>query len=294
MRILTVLLVSLLPSFPVFAWNNVGHEVIAQLAYNQLSATEKQKIDIILKTQFNNKNPNSRFLSAAVWPDEIKDDPQYHYANAWHYIYLPLKIVDGKPQAMQASSQDAQPNVVSAIQDIETRLQDKSLPRKMQAMYLSFLIHLVGDIHQPLNCATLISKQHHFMVPAGDKGGRNYTIQTAIANNLHTYWNAGLGLLYPSNNNYFNDDKIIQLVNSWAQETRNDLSIWKAIKNHPKPSQWAQESYQLGVQYAYAIPYGDKPTKQYISTGHQIVRKQIILAGNRLAFILQHLSILKG
>lgn len=294
MRILIVLMILVSTSFSAFAWNAVGHKVIAQIAYNQLSAAEKQKIDAILKTRFEgkeNNSPNARFLSAAVWPDDIKNQANYKNTAAWHYINLPLKKIDGKPQSINSLSQATPPNVVWAIGYVENRLQDKSLSQKEQAKYLSFLIHLVGDIHQPLNCATLIDKKYHFESPEGDKGGNDYAIQTPIANNLHAYWSEGLGLLYNPDKHYFDYFKVVQLVNIWAQETRNDLSIQKEITNDPKPSQWAQESYQLAIQDAYPISFGDKPTKKYITTGKKIVRRQMILAGDRLAIILQKLAL---
>lgn len=292
MRILIILTILVLSSLPAFGWNAAGHKVIAQLAYNQLSATEKQKIDAILKTRFKDNDPNNRFLSAAVWPDEIKNQAKYKNTIAWHYIDLPVKIINGKPRAIKSLPQTVEPNVVWAIDDVESRLKKKSLSRRTQAKYLSFLIYLVGNIHQPLNCATLISKKYHFEPPQGDEGGNRYVIQTPISNNLHTYWDEGLGLLHHSSKDYFNYYKIVQLVNIWAQETRNDLSIEKEIADDPKPSQWAQNSYQLAVQHAYTISYGDKPTEKYITVGRKIVRRQIMLAGDRLAIILQHLAIL--
>lgn len=295
MRLLFILIILVSTSSPVFAWNAVGHKVIAQLAYNQLSTTEKQKIDAILKTRLEGKNdqsPNERFLSAAVWPDEIRNQVKYKHTAAWHYINLPLKLTNGTIQSINSSHQVAEPNVVWAIHHLENRLQDKSLSRREQATYLSFLIHLVGDIHQPLNCATLISKKYHFELPAGDESGNNYLIQTPIANNLHSYWNKGLGLLYNPDKHYFDYFKVVQLVNIWAQETRNDLSIQKEITNDPKPSQWAQESHQIALENAYKISPGEKPTKKYIADGRKIVRRQIMLAGNRLAIILQKLAIL--
>src|SRR3990167_11141866 len=78
--------------FPVFAWNAGGHQVVAQVAYDNLTPAVKAKIDTILKVNFDSHYDDDRFLLAATWPDRIKSQTKKY--NAWHYINLPI-VQDG-------------------------------------------------------------------------------------------------------------------------------------------------------------------------------------------------------
>ena len=262
-------------TLPIFAWNAGGHEVIAQIAYDNLTPAVRQKVNHILKARFISKYNDGRFLFAATWPDRIKNKTKKY--NAWHYIGLPIVKDDVMPPPLNKR------NVVWAIEHSERIVTHKNDALKKRAKYLSFLIHFVGDIHQPLHCATLYSKK--FPPPQGDLGGNKYFIKSNIANNLHAYWDRGLGLLINRRGgNYLNYYQVNQRANHWMKAFPKSFFAKKLqVKN---PAEWAQESHALAKQYAYAMPENTAPMPAYISNGKRVVKEQVVLAGYRLADVL--------
>ena len=135
----------------LFAWNSVGHRIIAQIAYDQLTPTTKAKVDALTKNMFDSQYPDARFLKASTWPDEIRTKTSRY--NSWHFIDLPFVKNNATPEKIN------QQNVVTEIQRAEKIVPDTSQTLARRAKYLSFLVHFVGDIHQPLHCAILYDDQ---------------------------------------------------------------------------------------------------------------------------------------
>ncbi|MCX7120709.1 MAG: S1/P1 nuclease [Gammaproteobacteria bacterium] len=263
-------------SSAIFAWNGSGHRVIAQIAYDQLTPSAKEKIDALTEIRFKSKYPDERFLKASTWPDQIrKTSPQY---SAWHFIDLPFVKDNIKTAALNAQ------NVATEITEAEKIVADKSEKNNRRAKYLSFLIHFLGDIHQPLHCTTL----YDTTFPQGDEGGNRFQIKTAISDNLHQYWDEGLGLFYSAPGHYhFYYYQVETLAKQLMAEYPK--SFFGARLGVMSPMQWAQESHQLAVTSVYQIQPNAVPTDAYIAQGQTVVREQVVLSGDRLAMVLNNL-----
>ena len=263
----------LLFSTPLFAWNSAGHRIIAQIAYDQLTPAAKKEVDALTAVMFHSRYPEERFLKAATWPDRIrKSMPQY---SSWHYIDLPFVKDNIKPAAT------ASDNVVTKIVYAEKTVADQSENIHVRAQYLSFLIHFVGDIHQPLHCATLYSSAF----PEGDKGGNDYPIDTPIANNLHWYWDEGLGLFYSAPRHYrFHYDQVEAIAKEWM--AAYPPSFFGVKRQQQSVMQWAMEGHNIATTFIYQLPPNTVPTKDYIQQGQMIVKERAVLAGDRLAMVL--------
>lgn len=271
-----IFFVSLIFCVSAFSWNSVGHRIIAQIAYTQLTPLAKEKIDALTAVMFHSRYASNRFSQASTWPDKIKKQtPAY---NAWHYINLPIVKNNIQPQPVNPE------NVVWAITRAEKKVSDVSLNPHKRAMYLSFLIHFVGDSAQPLHCATLYSA----LFLHGDRGGNDYRIDSPIANNLHQLWDRGVGLFYSSRQQYlFHYFQVEKIANAWMN--RYPKTVFAKQLAEQSPTQWAQDSHALAVTVAYAMPENTVPSSQYIQRSQEIVREQTVLAGYRLADILNHL-----
>lgn len=262
-------------SINIFAWDSVGHRIIAQIAYDQLTPQAKKQIDALTDVMFHSRYPESRFLKASTWPDQIKSQTTQY--NAWHFIDLPFDESDRRSE----SASDHADNVVWAIQHVETVVEDQSQTNQRRAKYLSFLIHFVGDIEQPMHCVTLYDRNF----PTGDRGGNDYPIRSHIADNLHQLWDRGLGLFVNQHHHYqFHYHKIQKIAQEWMQRYPRALFKKQLLENNPKI--WAEESKQIATDFAYTLPCYAAPSQQYLNTGQTIVQKQIVLAGYRLADIL--------
>lgn len=276
MRLTLTLTLSLFFSTTILAWNSTGHRIIAQIAYDQLTPPAKQKIDTLTAVMFHSKYPEDRFLRASTWPDQIKSKTTQY--NSWHYINLPY--IKNNIKAAPINSE----NVVWAIAHAEKIISDEKNNNARRAKYLSFLIHFIGDIHQPLHCTTLYS----IYFPQGDRGGNDYPINSPIAKNLHQFWDRGAGLFYSAPHDYqFHYFQVEKIATTWMSEYPK--TFFAKQLQISSPMQWAQESHQIAVTFVYTLSMNAAPSQAYIQQGQTIAREQSVLAGDRLATVLNQL-----
>jgi len=159
---------ALLPS-PAFAWGKTGHRVVAAIADTQLSGLARAHVREIL-------GPGESLDDAANWPDEMRSDPAVFWqktATPWHYVTLNGITYDHAPPAGDALQALDHFRVV--LQDPKANLADKQLA-------LRFIVHLVGDLHQPLHVGKCC-----------DKGGNDVKVTFfGKPTNLHAVWDSAL------------------------------------------------------------------------------------------------------
>jgi hypothetical protein len=256
----------LLASRPSVAWNEAGHITVAQLALRELKPVARARVIELL-----NRHPareswvlpagtapsaTDAFLigKAAAWPDAIrsKDNP-LHAENRpqAHYIDLPyapdpaFPIPSGNtPEALAKEL-----TIVKQLEWSEGILKDRTAAPDLRARALSWLIHLVGDIHQPLHCASLFSPAF----PKGDRGGNDELVAAAGVTikggkddinarlpNLHALWDD-----LPGN---ADSEGIAKAVIHCSSHKREEFS---ERLGHRDFGAWASESHELAVQEAY-------------------------------------------
>lgn len=248
----------------VFAWNATGHRLIAQIAYDQLTRHEKTVLNRYNRA-IHDKMANN-VVNASVWLDSIRF--RTHDYDAMHYIDIPFST-NGLP--LPAVSET---NAVTAIHHSIDVLQSKKSSEKAKGIALRILVHVVGDIHQPLHTATRVSRDY----PDGDHGGNFVPLyKNKVANNLHAYWDKGAGLLIGKRR--FGTKWI--KMHAKALEKQYPCSLDLANTN---VSYWAQESHDIAVRMAYAPAL--KP-----DLIQMIVQQRIATAGCRLACILHQVQV---
>lgn len=252
----------LLVNLPVFSWNAAGHRLITQIAYDQLARQEK-----IILNRYNraidDKMANN-LINASVWLDTIRF--RTHYYDAMHYIDIPFSN-DGTPIPSVAKI-----NAVTAIQHSIKVLQSETNSDKAKGIALRVLIHVAGDVHQPLHTTTRVNQRY----PNGDQGGNLIPLyKNKIANNLHAYWDKGAGLLIGKR----------RFGKQWIKKHAKELE-----KQYPcsldlastNAFYWAQESHEIAVRQAYSTSLNEQLVQQ-------ISKQRIAIAGCRLAAVLHQL-----
>jgi hypothetical protein len=286
----------------VSAWNNTGHMVVAYTAYQNLTPDAKERIKKILRQhpeystwvmgvekQWKDRD-RSVFLIASTFPDMLKGDPRFYDERTppaeppkpipgypdmqrhgdWHFILTPY--FDGVP--VQNGYTVPEPNVVTKIEDITKILERAEVSEPQQAYYLSWLIHLVGDVHQPLHTVTRFSE-----AGAKDDAGGNLFLINDEAGNLHRYWDDLLGSSVDSN-----------FISTFAEQ------IMSENKAEPTDSSsavdWKDESVRSAQDFVYSIKqpemgYGAPaiPT-EYKTQATSIAHRRVAQAGYRLARVL--------
>ena len=305
--------VLLFANAPAEAWNNTGHMAVARIAYLNLLTDPanniKAKVDTLLThhPDFNTlakgipvNDPNRSliiFMRAATWPDLIKDDSRFVEGDApspsdptplpgfptmirgrsWHFINIPFSS-DG------TTTKPPKPiNALTKIVEFRNAIGNSAVQPNIQAYDLSWLLHLIGDIHQPLHSVARFTTAH----PNGDLGGNE--VKLAGGGNLHSFWDDVVGL---SENTGF----IINLAKEISDETKPGDQSEIVISNDAATEQtilaWINESATLAKYYAYTIGkdgIGDPQptiTTRYQAFSKIIARHRIALGGYRLAAIL--------
>ena len=177
-------------------------------------------------------------------------------------------------------------NVVWAITQHQKHISAAKANLNAKVRSLAYLVHFVGDIHQPLHCAELHAQQF----PNGDRGGNLYKVRYkepsgAVLNNLHALWDSGLNL-FPSKSfpHDVNRPKDIAIISKLLMADY-PKSYFKDKVNELDPKSWQAESHSL-AKAAHRTPYNSEPSQAYIDENTQLAEQRIVLAGYRLANLL--------
>jgi hypothetical protein len=320
----TVGAVVFLSSAPARAWIDTGHKIVALIAWDELTPKAKAAITATLKQHPRYDKDLAAFAPdgasgealdrhvfavAATWPDLVRsqNNPMHTLYNhpAWHYIDIPF-IVDGSPAPADNGGDNPGPhNIVEALQKNTADLKSDTVPASEKAVSICWILHLVGDIHQPLHAASMISKDF----PDGDRGGNSLTVLRDppygnTRTNLHLLWDELPGQ-YKSETF---EGYVAAGVRADPRYSRDNLKDQLAVTDFMA---WAKESHDLAVQYAYLngklqyisteeaskIPQsGPRDGGQresipgvppgYIAKAEEVVASQLALAGHRLADLL--------
>ncbi len=265
------------------AWDTNAHKVIGVIAYRHLTPQAKAWCDRVLAT---NQAGYTDFLNAAPYPDHLKhgspkkDVKRSHKFDGWHYIDYPIRV--GQTTAFPAD-ESVEKNGNNALFGIaESVRQVTRGPAATRGLYLSLVLHVVGDIHQPLHCAER----------AGDKGGNGVALDGAIRN-LHALWDDGITVKYRLKGKSrgvprATDDRIREVAT--ILETAYPMASMAEDLAEKDPKAWAEESYALAVDSAYdGLTPQTRPTDAYSSRWTLVAERRVVLAGYRLADFLNRL-----
>jgi hypothetical protein len=270
------------------AWGDEGHEIVGLIAEHYLTPTVRQKVDAILaqdKSGLAATDTGDAIADESTWADKYRDadDRRLHYiaTRNWHFVDLEMSGADmnaacfGRPSlptGTAAAGGPAEDCIVDKINEFEAELANPrtSPPERLTA--LQFLLHFVGDVHQPLHA----SDDH-------DRGGNSKRVTSADlgSGNLHAFW----------------DTQFVQALGTDPRTIANSLiakitPAEKAGWETGTPEQWALDSYAVSKQVAYgALPPAGSDgeyvlTLSYEAKAKAAVAVQLSKAGVRLAALL--------
>jgi hypothetical protein len=286
---------------PVLAWDGKGHRTVAAIAFKAMRPATRDQVASLLAKHRGIRGENipadsddeklAVFLHAAVFPDEIRDlSNDYHYLHrsSHHYVNFP---VYGSPRDRWNPRIDARnpyqnSNILKAYADNVRRATSTQPSDEERAVAVSWLIHLIGDIHQPLHAVGRFSTAF----PQGDLGGNAVMFPNARGDekgqNLHAYWDDLL------DNSLADEGDPIKLADdlraAYPRDKLDELARLSRIEG------WAQESFELARKVVYrnldpnqkrfdALPAG------YEADAMRAAKRRVALAGYRLADELETL-----
>ena len=134
--IIMIIVFLLIPTPAKADWGKTGHRVIGQIAQDHLTPEALKAVTELLDGE--------TLATVSTYADEIRSNPAYDGFKIWHYVNMPL---DKKYEEVEHT----QDNVVIGIEKCIDALKGGALTKEQKAFHLKFLVHLVGDIHQPLH-----------------------------------------------------------------------------------------------------------------------------------------------
>ncbi|WP_347304313.1 S1/P1 nuclease [Croceibacterium sp. TMG7-5b_MA50] len=237
---------------PAQAWGPIGHRVAAELADRFVCGQTRLEIRELL-------GPETP-ADAANWADymRLSPDPEWHDKTyPWHFVTIP----DGKTYAEAGAP--AEGDAISALAAYRATVLDADAPLEERRAALRMVIHIVGDLNQPLHAGN----DH-------DRGGNDVTVtlRGGEQTNLHALWDSGL------------IDMEQMSYREWADYLQNQLTAEEAIAwATTDPATWANESRALHSQ---VYPATDQIDGTYIFRARPLLHQQMTKAGLRLASTL--------
>lgn len=232
----------------VFAWSQTGHRIIGEIANQYISNKTKRAIKEILG--------NESIAIASNWADFVKSEPTMKEYDAWHYINFKsgLSFIDFNAYLQADTAVDA----YTKINFLITELKKEDLDADKKKMYLRFLIHLVGDIHQPL----------HVGRPEDLGGNRVRIIWFKDSTNLHSVWDGALidhqklsYTEYANSINYVTNEQKLQ----WQKQSLAEV-FYDSYTLCEKVYAGITTSYQK-LDYRYNYQYIDSLNNQLLKGG---------------------------
>jgi hypothetical protein len=264
----------LAPTRPASAWAELGHQLVGELAQARLTPEASRQVGELLQDE-----PVPTLAGVAYWADALRsaDPERFRATSRWHYVSLaegPCRYQGARDCADGAC-------VVEAIEAQARLLGDASQPRAARRDALKFLVHLVGDAHQPLHAS------HR-----PDKGGNAFQVslrtsippeayaraqyrQGIMGTNLHSVWD------------YYVLAGAERALPEYARRLQTEPGAPQA-RSDADPAAWAEESCRV-IDEAGLYPAAHLMQHDYLDSMRPLAERRVATAAQRLAHLLNGL-----
>ncbi len=238
-----------------FSWGNKGHDTTCAIAARHLSRKARSAVRNLLD--------GKTMVYYAPWMDMASNNiPQYQNTKSWHY-----KNID-EDETFDNARINPDGDILIAIESQIATLRNPEFSDERKSLALKFLIHLIGDLHQPLHLGHL-----------SDYGGNTWKVTFFNTDtDLHTVW----------------DSRLVEAVHDWSHtewaeelDTRNAEDITSLQAGTPRD--WGRESYEIAREVYRATPQGTDISYAYVMKWTPVVERQFLRGGLRLASLLNEI-----
>ncbi|WKK86800.1 S1/P1 nuclease [Marivirga arenosa] len=251
-RIISVFILSIFSISQALAWGQTGHRVVGEVASFYLKKKVSKRVNDILNRQ--------SMAVASVWMDNIKSEDKYDFMKPWHYVTIPNGLT------YEETEKNPDGDAIMKIKEIVKNLKAGNLSAQEEQNQLKILIHLVGDIHQPLHVGT-----------GEDIGGNAVKLKWFGKNsNLHRVWDSEM-----IDSKAFSYTELAEAVNITTKEEVEALQSATI-------DDWYKEAMGMRDQ-VYTLPEDMYLGYEYMYKNWDGVQEQLMKAGIRLAGLLNEI-----
>jgi hypothetical protein len=247
----------LLRCSPLDAWDATGHAIVAMLADERLAPEARMAVTTLLEGQ--------SLTDVASWPDQVRNQQ----TAPWHYVNIEITETRYEPDRHCPDRQC----VIGQIERFRQTLTNPSINPEKRQKALKYLVHFVGDLHQPLHAG-----QNH------DRGGNDVKVEflgkavnpfTKKPWNLHQVWDNGLL------DQYAEDAKqaVVQIDYYLTSQNEAELASGSVVD-------WALQSHDQARDHAYRFGADKRLDEEYLNRALPVIEGQLARAGVRLAHLL--------
>lgn len=241
-------------SIALISWGTIGHRAVAKIAENHLTP----KTQIAIKELLGKET----LPDVSTWADEIRSNPANNYTGAWHYVNVDAGLTF--EQFANAVKNMPEANVYKMTMRCLLDLENPAKSKKDKATALKFLIHFIGDLHQPMHVSH-----------SADKGGNAISITfNNNDTNLHSLWDSGIiekqDLTYP------------KMAAAYDTATPEQIAKWQS----DSIMVWLWESYQIAEILYKEVADNPKLDQEYYEEHLPTLQNRIEKGGIRLAGVL--------
>ena len=237
-----------------YCWGVTGHRVVGEIAQSHLKKKAKKKLRNLIGRE--------SLQQWANWPDFIKSDSTWNMASKWHYVNIPGNM--GKEAFMEALQNLKGENLYTQIKVMAADLKNENLPAEKRQIALRFLIHFIGDLHQPLHVGR-----------EADQGGNRVKVTWFDKEtNLHSVWDNSI--VEFQQYSYSEYAKTLDILDEKDAEAWQNSSL----------EEWFYDSYVLANKVYASVPADGKLGYRYNYQFKEDLDRQLLKGGLRLAKIL--------
>lgn len=291
-------------SSSALAWDDVGHKITVWIAWQRMSPEARSEVIRILR-----KSPEDSQLSAlymvygpepeetrqleffmvtATWPDIVRDRDfpvrfrKYHHSN-WHYADTFWRQVDGRAEILTNMEEGGE--AVKRLDEFDKSIRNPAVPDAEKAIAIAWIMHLVGDLHQPLHTSARVTD----VEPKGDQGGNLFLLTPKDTPrekqlNLHWFWDSIVNRVSPLQGNTCDRLYIQDLA-------RKFMAAYPYSAQFARPVSFEElqkESFALNPKSVFTpdLVRFQLPSEEYTKNAYSVAERQITLAGYRLGDLL--------
>lgn len=277
---------------PASAWDDVGHEVVAYMAWQRMTPETRSAVARLLtyappRSGLPDLFPPTasdgglvHFVRASIWPDFVRDADhperkELYHRDAWHNAYVFWEeTAEGGVRVREDLETDAE-DAVERLNRFEELARHPLVASAQKAVLIAWIAHLVGDVHQPLHVSARVTERE----PRGDRGGRQFELEGD--DNLHWYWDRALSEAF--------EREVDESELAFVRRVASSL-----MDQHPPPQNvgfdyaaWAERGFEVAARDAYeGIARGEEPPMAYAEMVQATAAERIALAGYRLAALM--------